>query len=191
MEPKKSPEQIRIKTLEEIKQEKAAKSQSQSQNDGSLVVTPETTNIATTAVKRSVTVKENAIGHVKTFNEVLRSKKKRQEEPGSSPKRAKHSMEIQGESNVPGPEATTVGKVRVKTLEEIRREKAARVQAQQVVETESRSSDSEDDGAKKRRLLRINKLPVDSKKALVCYCVLLWDAYEELLFWRFNTVWNV
>ena len=67
----------------------------------------------------------------------------------------------QGECDTagPGPEAVNVGEVRVKTLEEIRREKAARLQAQQAQEAEDKkSSNTEENTAKKPRLLRIKKV---------------------------------
>ncbi|KAG7229509.1 hypothetical protein INR49_031933 [Caranx melampygus] len=171
----KVPEQIRIKTLEEIRQEKAAKSQSWSQNDGPSGVEPENTKSITTkatrGAKQAITIRDESVGHVKTFSEILRAKKKRQEEEQQeqkhSPKRAKQAGEKtpdrnQAEANTvgPGPEAAKAGEVRVKTLEEIRREKAARLQVQQP--ENKRSSDTEENGAKKPRLLRINKLAPQS-----------------------------
>ncbi|XP_056252860.1 zinc finger CCCH domain-containing protein 11A isoform X2 [Seriola aureovittata] len=179
MESKKAAEQIHIKTLEEIRQEKAAKSQSRSQNDGPSEVHPESTKTITTkatrGVKRAIKVRDDSVGHVKTFSEILRAKKKREEEHQEqkqkpSPKKAQHSVEkatdkSQAEPNTAGPdsEATNAGEVRVKTLEEIRREKAARIQVQQDPESENKkSSDTEENGAKKPRLLRINKLAFQS-----------------------------
>ncbi|KAK2914580.1 zinc finger CCCH domain-containing protein 11A isoform X1 [Channa argus] len=162
---RKSPEQIRIKTLEEIKQEKAAKSHSQ--NDGPSVMAPEITKTVTTkatkGVKRTITLRDS-IGCVNMFSEVLHTKKKKQEEQNPSPKKVRPSVEkapgkSQGESKTagPGPEATNMAEVRVKTLEEIRREKAARMQPQQALEAESKNSSTEENGAKKP-LLRLNKL---------------------------------
>nr|XP_033482484.1 zinc finger CCCH domain-containing protein 11A [Epinephelus lanceolatus]XP_033482485.1 zinc finger CCCH domain-containing protein 11A [Epinephelus lanceolatus]XP_033482486.1 zinc finger CCCH domain-containing protein 11A [Epinephelus lanceolatus]XP_033482487.1 zinc finger CCCH domain-containing protein 11A [Epinephelus lanceolatus]XP_033482488.1 zinc finger CCCH domain-containing protein 11A [Epinephelus lanceolatus]XP_033482489.1 zinc finger CCCH domain-containing protein 11A [Epinephelus len=167
MESKKAPEQIRIKTLEEIRQEKAAKSQHQSQKDVPTVVAPETNNKTqiTKAVKRAITIKEVSIDHVKTFSEILHAKKKRQEEQEQKPsaKKAKHTVEKapgKGESDTagPDPEASNIGEVKVKTLEEIRREKAAKIQAQQALKAENKkSSDNEENSVKKPRLLRIKK----------------------------------
>lgn len=165
MESETAPEQIRIKTLEEIRQEKAAKSQSQNQKDDPSVVTPENNRTKTTrGVKRAITVKDDPISHVKTFSEILRAKKKRQEEEeqNASPKKARHTVEkaagkSQGESAGPGPV-----EVKVKTLEEIRREKAARTQAQQEAENK-KSSDTEENDAKKPRLMRIKKLASQSR----------------------------
>lgn len=179
MESKKAHEQIRIKTLEEIRQEKAAKSQSE--NDGLSVVCPESTKAITTKAtkgdKQAIAVRDDSIGHVKNFSEILRAKKKGQEEQqewNPSPKKMKHTVEkapdkSQADSIMvePVPDTKNVGKVRVKTLEEIRKEKAARIQAQQTLEPENKkSSDTEENGAKKPRLLRINKLASQSKTAL-------------------------
>ncbi|XP_044068730.1 zinc finger CCCH domain-containing protein 11A isoform X2 [Siniperca chuatsi] len=177
MESKKAPEQIRIKTLEEIRQEKAAKSQSQT--NGPSVVVPEInitktiTTETTKGIKQAITFKDNSSSHVKTLSDILRSKKKRQEEQqkqNPSAKKTKHTAEkapskSQGESDTaePRPEATNVGGVRVKTLEEIRREKAARILAQQAMEVENKkSSDTEDNDAKKPRLLCMRKLASQS-----------------------------
>ncbi|XP_041836016.1 zinc finger CCCH domain-containing protein 11A isoform X2 [Melanotaenia boesemani] len=172
-----APEQIRIKTLEEIRQEKAAKSQSQ--KDAPFEVSPEVTKTNTTkapkGVKRAVTVKHASISHVKT-SEILQAKKKREEEEREqkhSPKRTKLTVEktsskSQGELDMArsSPEDTDKGKVRVKTLEEIRREKAARVEAQQPMDAESKkSSDSDENGAKKPRLLRLKKPPAQTGSA--------------------------
>lgn len=172
-ESKKAPEQIRIKTLEEIKQEKAAKSQSKDSPSA------EINNTKTTkGVKRAVPIKDHSVTHVKTFSEILHAKKKRQEvqqeQNPPSPKKTKHSVEkapgkSKGESDTtsPCPEAINLGKVRVKTLEEIRREKAARIQAQQALEPENKkNSDNEENSDKKPRLLRIKKLATQSKTSL-------------------------
>ncbi|XP_070814727.1 zinc finger CCCH domain-containing protein 11A isoform X2 [Chaetodon trifascialis] len=166
----KAPEQIHIKTLEEIKQEKAAKCHSQSKG-GPSVVAPENNSTKTTkGLKRAITIKEHSVSHVKTFSEILCAKKKRQEEQQEQNMTAKQSAEkalgkSQAESDTakPGPEAPNLGGIRVKTLQEIRREKAARIQAQQAPETENKeSSDTEESGAKKPRLLRVRKLASQS-----------------------------
>lgn len=179
-ESEKAPEQIRIKTLEEIRQEKAAKSQSQ-QDDPS-VASPESNRTKNTkGAKRAITVKDDPISRVKTFSEILRAKKRRQEEQEQnttepSPVKAKRSVEkapgkSQGESDTtgPGPEDTNVGKVKVKTLEEIRREKAAKSQARQAPEAENeKSSNTEQNDAKKPRLLHVKKPASQSKTAHLC-----------------------
>ncbi|XP_068450240.1 zinc finger CCCH domain-containing protein 11A [Clinocottus analis] len=153
-EPKKAPEQIRIKTLEEIRQEKAAKSQSQSQKENPSSVAPEINRTKTTkAVKRAITIRDGSVGQVKS--EVLRAKKKRQEEQDPEPKKR------QGESSpaAPDPKAANIGQLRIKTLEEIRREKAAKIQALPSLGNENKkSSDTEENNAKKPRLMRIKKL---------------------------------
>lgn len=169
---KKAAEQIRIKTLEEIRQEKAA--QSQSQKDGPSALAPAITITKTTkGVKRAITVKDDSIGHIKTFSEILHAKRKREEqEQNRSPKKAEHTAEkasgrIQGEpgASEPEPEATNTGEVRVKTLEEIRREKAARIRAQQTLDAENKKSPAaEENGAKKPRLLRVKKLASQTGK---------------------------
>uniref|UniRef100_UPI0037E8B1F2 zinc finger CCCH domain-containing protein 11A isoform X2 n=1 Tax=Semicossyphus pulcher TaxID=241346 RepID=UPI0037E8B1F2 len=165
MESRKAPEQILIKTLEQIRQEKAAKSQSQ--KDSPRVVSPETdvtktiTTKTTRGAKRAITVIDDPISEVKTFSEILRAKKKRQKEQNLSPKKDEDAEKAPGnkqDTAGPGSEVTGVGEVRVKTLEEIRREKAAKLQAQQTQETENKkSSDSEENNVKKPCLLRGNK----------------------------------
>lgn len=160
----KVPEQIHIKTLEEIKQEKAVLSQPESQKN--------TKGKASSGIKRAITVKDASIGNVKTFSEILQDKKKRQEEEQKLPK-VNHTWEKtpgkskeESDTDGVGPEVTNVGEVRVKTLEEIRREKAARIQAKQAVETEKqKSSDTEENIAKKPRLLLIKKLAPQSSIA--------------------------
>ncbi|XP_039652794.1 zinc finger CCCH domain-containing protein 11A [Perca fluviatilis] len=171
VESKRAPEQIRIKTLEEIRQEKAAKSQSQKHQSSAVASEVNATKTAK-GVKRAITVKDNSIRHVKLFSEILGAKKKRQEEPeqNPSPKKSKHTVEkapgkSQAESDPagPGPEATNAWEVRVKTLEEIRREKAAKIRAQPAPEAEDKkSSDAEVNDVKKPRLLRIKKLASQS-----------------------------
>ncbi|XP_041638199.1 zinc finger CCCH domain-containing protein 11A isoform X2 [Cheilinus undulatus] len=168
-EPTKAPEQLLIKTLEQIKQEKAAKSQNQKDDPSVIAPEPNFTktviNKPNKGVKRAITIKEDSISEVKTFSEILRAKKKRQEEQqeqNSSPRNARNCPEkALGKKNDkarPGPDAPDVGEVRVKTLEEIRREKAARFQAQQAIEADNKkSSDSEESEAKKPQLLRIKK----------------------------------
>ncbi|XP_034387730.1 zinc finger CCCH domain-containing protein 11A isoform X2 [Cyclopterus lumpus] len=159
-ESKKTPEQIRIKTLEEIRQEKAAKSQSQSQKENPSDVALEIKRAKTTkGVKRAISIRDGSVSNVKTFSEVLRAKKKRQEEQDHDSKKS------QAESNpaAPDPEAANVGQLRVKTLEEIRMEKAAKLQTRQTLGAENKkSSDTEENGAKKPRLLRIKELDSQS-----------------------------
>lgn len=59
-------------------------------------------------------------------------------------------------------------KLGVKTLEEIRMEKAARIQVKQTVQAEKRKrADTEENSVKKPRLLRIKKLAPQSKAAFL------------------------
>lgn len=165
-ETKKATEQIRIKTLEEIRQEKATKSQLK---DNPSTVAPETnhpqvvpTKTTKGGIKRTITTKDHPISHIKTFSEVLHAKKRRQEEKNASPTTTKHTVEkgkSQGEPGTDEPAPERGAGLRVKTLEEIRREKAARIQAEQAMEAENKKSvNTEENGAKKPRLLRIKKL---------------------------------
>ncbi|KAL6111356.1 zbed6 [Pungitius sinensis] len=147
-ESKKAPKQIRIKTLEEIRQEKAARSPSQGLKGSPSATAPESnTSKTTTGVKRAITIRDDSIKHTKTFSEGLSAKKKRQEGPDPRPKRS------QAETDTP--QDTNVGQLRVKTLEEIRREKAAKIQARQTLDSENKkSSDTEERPAKKPHLLQ-------------------------------------
>ncbi|XP_070759046.1 zinc finger CCCH domain-containing protein 11A isoform X2 [Enoplosus armatus] len=170
MESENAPEQIRIKTLEEIRQEKAAKTNGPSAAAPEVNITKTTATETTKGIRRAITVKEDSISHVKTFSEILQAKKRRQEEQqrqNPSSKKAKHAAEkVPGKSQgvsattEPCPEARNAGGVKVKTLEEIRREKAARIQAQRALEGENKkSSDTEENtAAKNPRLLCIKKL---------------------------------
>lgn len=164
MESKKSPEQIRIKTLEEIRQEKVARSQSDG-HEGSSVTAPENPKTASTkvnkGVKRAITVRDDSIGSAKTFSEILQTKKKRREEQNSSPEKVEQVVEkapfnSQGESG-----SANVGKVRVKTLEEIRKEKAVRMQTQEA--ENKKSPETVENTDKKTHTLHINKLASQSK----------------------------
>lgn len=167
----KKPEQIHIKTLEEIKQEKAAKSQTQKVCSASEITKAITPKIPK-GVKIAIPFKDNPISHVKTFSENLHAKKKRQKEDQehtSSPKKTKHNnetsvAETQDKADSAGSqEDTSEGEIRVKTLEEIRREKAARHQAQQVQELQKTSPDPQETSARKPHLLCLKKSASQSK----------------------------
>ncbi|XP_013866031.1 zinc finger CCCH domain-containing protein 11A isoform X2 [Austrofundulus limnaeus] len=161
----KAPEQIRIKTLEEIKLEKAAKSQDQ--KDSSSVVAPDTSKTdpskATKFTKRIITVK---VGE--SLSESLRPKRKQQDEQEKQPstKKPEQTVEKAPGKNQEEPDPASapkdVEKVRVKTLEEIRREKAARMQAQQDAPSETKTSNDPENVPKIRRLLCIKKLPAQN-----------------------------
>ncbi|XP_020786561.2 zinc finger CCCH domain-containing protein 11A [Boleophthalmus pectinirostris] len=164
----KKPEQIRIKTLEEIKLEKAAKSQNP--KEGSVSEIAITKTIITKnpkGLKRAITVKDNSIGNIQTFSEMVHAKKKRQEE---NLKQDKHPSEKGKDKSQDKAEAVrsqakevkeSGGEIRVKTLEEIRREKAARLQAQE--EVQQVTTDPQESSAKKPRLLRLRKAASQSK----------------------------
>ncbi|RVE72884.1 hypothetical protein OJAV_G00043390 [Oryzias javanicus] len=160
----KDPDQIRIKTLEEIRREKAAKNQKDAPPD----VTPDVpaeipktgTVRATKGVKRTVSMKDAPISNIKTFSEIHLAKKKRLEEKQARISKTaespveKPASRTSGESDTP--EDGKEVRVKVKTLEEIRKEKAARLQAQQ--DTESAESRDQESFPKKKRLLRAKKL---------------------------------
>ncbi|XP_056131113.1 zinc finger CCCH domain-containing protein 11A isoform X2 [Lampris incognitus] len=158
---KKAPEHLHIKTLEEIRQEKAAKTEKQ--KDSSSVPAPVSTTTETVTskptkgAKRTITVKTTSISQVKTFSEILHEKKKQQQDQqiaNKNPGKDQNPADATVPSRVIPPET----EVRVKTLEEILREKAARSQALQPQETNDvKSSVSEDMLSKKPRLLRVNK----------------------------------
>ncbi|XP_013122462.1 zinc finger CCCH domain-containing protein 11A [Oreochromis niloticus] len=160
----KVPELIHIKTLEEIKQEKAVRSQPDNQKNTR--ATEVTESKASSGTKRAIAMNDTSTCNVKTFSEILHNKKKRQEEELEQKPCAEvnHTAERdQGnsheEADTAGPEVTNVGQIRVKTLEEIRMEKAARSQLKQAVDAENRKrSYTEESSAKKPRLLRIKKL---------------------------------
>ncbi|XP_076860346.1 zinc finger CCCH domain-containing protein 11A isoform X2 [Brachyhypopomus gauderio] len=156
--PKSGPKQsgeIRIKTLEEIRQEKAAKSQVQQK--GVRVVSEEP------AKALNPNQKGNRPMGLKTFSELLLEKKLQQEAKGVSQESSRSPEKNPGPVSagavsgpacaVSGPACAVsgpacAGEVRVKTLEEIRKEKASR--------KHTRAQESSDTGPK-RRILRINK----------------------------------
>ncbi|XP_051931057.1 zinc finger CCCH domain-containing protein 11A isoform X1 [Hippocampus zosterae] len=162
---KSTPKQIRIKTLEEIRMEKAAKSHSHKDclppmNTENTVT--KTSPIQTPkAVKRTSYTKDHSIDHNKPPNEILHAKKRKekdQQEQNLSHKNFKPTADkvpgkYQPDPVVPFPDSPKVGEVRVKTLEEILKEKAARIQSDEV-----KSPKTEENGAKKPRLQQNDKL---------------------------------
>lgn len=165
----KKPEQIKIKTLEEIKQEKAAKSQIPIDCPASEITITKTITKPTKGpkgIKRAITVKDSPIGNVITFSEVLHAKKKRQEENQKQSTQLSENSKDKNQSKS-GPAASQtnecVGQIRVKTLAEIRQEKAARLQAQETQEPQQKSPEHEDVSAKKPRLLRLKKVTSPSQ----------------------------
>ncbi|KAM9813921.1 zinc finger CCCH domain-containing protein 11A [Neosynchiropus ocellatus] len=150
-------EDIRIKTLEEIKKEKAAKNHNQNTSKSPPLK----------GAKRAISVADHSIGHVKTFSEITLAKKKKREEqdPGCSPtKTRKQADNASGKTSekldvaLSHPVAER-GEVRVKTLEEIRREKAARIQAQ-LRDSKPQEAPVEEQSEKKPCLLSTKKTAV-------------------------------
>ncbi|KAJ8259469.1 hypothetical protein GJAV_G00169660 [Gymnothorax javanicus] len=141
--------EIRVKTLEEIRQEKAARSQGPSPaheagTRGTKALSP---------AKRST--KPPGAVHVKTFSELLQERKRKLAKEGEE--------ELGGRSETP-PQGEVAAKkagvqsseIRVKTLEEIRKEKAARMQAK-VQEVKAEEPPAPPPAQLKRRIMRINK----------------------------------
>ncbi len=157
-EPKSSGD-IRIKTLEEIRQEKATRNL-----DTCKVVRVVKEVPAKKLSPSKKSLKPTGGPQVKTFSETLYEKKKMQGKKAQEVSTTARSPERnEGPSTagaaVKAPVAAAV-EVRVKTLEEIRREKAARMQAQLQETTDDKiptSTEAESSGLPKRRILRINK----------------------------------
>lgn len=141
--------EIRIKTLEEIRQEKAAKSL---QSKDARVVSEVPTKMPSSIKKGSKPV---SVTQVKTFSEILHEKKKLQEEKAASHQGTSSPESSERPANAETEQvASKDGEIKVKTLEEIRKEKAARMQAQaQATPTNSTPTST---GAK-RRILHISK----------------------------------
>ena len=150
--------------MDEIKQEKAAKSQCPKESSTSEMPKTVTTK-STRGVKRAITVRDDSIGNIRTFSEILYEKKKKQEELQKPSKSLceNNKDKNQGKSDIVASQATeNTGQIKVKTLEEIRREKAARLQAQEAPEPQPKSPEQES-SAKKPRLLRFKKVTSHSK----------------------------
>uniref|UniRef100_A0A1A7XMM7 Chromosome 12 open reading frame 50 n=2 Tax=Iconisemion striatum TaxID=60296 RepID=A0A1A7XMM7_9TELE len=148
-------QEVRIKTLEEIQREKAAKSLSQNN------VTSINPTKATRTIKRVLTGK---VG--KTFLEVFRAKKLKlheEQELNASQKKPEQSLEnalgksqVEPDSVQSDSEPTNMEKVKVKTLEEIRREKASKVHGQQ---TETQKDSGTESSIAKMRCVQRMKFP--------------------------------
>lgn len=163
VEPHRSPAQIHVKTLEEIRLEKAAR----------LKDAPETSSSRAAGTQKTVLVsRDPSPGQVRTPSELCSAKRKRvqeqQPEPGAEkvPGRSQGEEPAGAEATPPGAEATPPDQnstgIRVKTLEEIRREKAARGASKEVCGAENNRRDG-DKVVKKPRLMRINKGSVPGK----------------------------
>lgn len=116
--------------------------------------------------KRVVTVKDG-----KTFSEIMQAKKRQLDEQQPVIKKVEQmGMGAPGRNQEepdpasPHPKPNNVENVRIKTLEEIRREKAARLQAQQAMPSEFEKSSDAQSVPKRQRLLCIKKLPSQSKQ---------------------------
>ncbi|XP_046880669.1 zinc finger CCCH domain-containing protein 11A isoform X2 [Hypomesus transpacificus] len=157
-EPEKAPPEIHIKTLEEIRLAKAAKSPNLKTEPP---ITTTATKTSPKVSKRSIMVKTASIVQVKTFSEVLHAKKKLQKERLQKTKSQSSSGAPSGspskglaEEAVPGRGPPPRAGVRVKTLEEIRCEKAARMQAKCQGEDEGEAGGK---AGRKPQLPRIRK----------------------------------
>uniref|UniRef100_A0A3B4B6U1 C3H1-type domain-containing protein n=1 Tax=Periophthalmus magnuspinnatus TaxID=409849 RepID=A0A3B4B6U1_9GOBI len=181
-------EQIRIKTLEEIKLEKAAKSQNPKECSASEIAITKTNTIKNPkGVKRAITVKDNSIGNIRTFSEMLHIKKKRQEENSKEDKHPseKGKEKSQDKAEPVGSQAKeSGGEIRVKTLEEIRREKAARLQAQE--EIQQTTTDPQESSVKKPRLLRLKTASLSKTQPRANY-----DFRENMLDLFYICLWGI
>lgn len=161
MEPQKSPGQIRIKTLEEIRLEKAARLKDCRSADA-----PETSSNKAAEREKQVPIdKVQSSGQVRTFSEVCFAKRKRKQEPDTGAEKVPGQSQPEESAAVGlGPAAPNPAGIRVKTLEEIRREKATRILSKQDCKAENNNSDAEK-AVKKTRLLRLSRRSLPRKNA--------------------------
>lgn len=135
---------------------------------------PETSsNKAAKSKKRVLTTKDQSSGPPRTFAEVCSAKRRRVQEQQPSSGTEKVSGQSQPEESAaagsgpaaarPGPVAPNPTGIQVKTLEEIRREKAARLQSKPISKAESTSGGEK--VVKKTRLLKISKASLTGKNA--------------------------
>lgn len=141
--------EIRIKTLEEIRQEKAAKAQA---SGDSPTNPPKKATAEKPLAKKQQGPLKRKVRVVSETSDTQQGKETPEAAPVSTP------------VNKPPAPTPASGEVRVKTLEEIRREKAARLGAQaqspRAASNPSSSSGSEEgDAPNKRRILLISKTP--------------------------------
>ncbi|XP_077458375.1 zinc finger CCCH domain-containing protein 11A isoform X2 [Stigmatopora argus] len=156
---------IHIKTLEEIRMEKAAMSRSQKDCHPSLnkeITVTKTAPIQTPkTIKRTVGVQEHSITANQPPTEIHHTKRKRKEnqlEQNLNLNKLKSTADnVPGKSQqepvIPVPDTAKPGEVKVKTLEEIRQEKAARTQSDEV-----KSLNTEENALQKRRLLQNDRV---------------------------------
>lgn len=148
---KKIAEQIHIKTLEEIRKEKAAKSLT-NQSPSSL----ESGDVKPVKGLQQVIVVTHSVGKTKSTRDAPCSAARKELEPLPTARLlAKRTTQSE-----PSPLAAAphLGGIQVKTLEEIRREKAARMEAQRGKRAEARES-----GGSESRLLLVKKAASPSK----------------------------
>lgn len=170
-EPKSSGD-IRIKTLEEIRQEKAARNLNASKGVRVVKEVPKEPSPAKKSGKPA------GGAQIKTFSEILHEKKKMQEKKVQEVNTTVKSPEgSEGPSSAGAAVKAHVAavEVRVKTLEEIRREKAARMQAQLQESADDKTptsseAESNEPNPTKRRILRINKNSRKSDTFIYLYC---------------------
>lgn len=148
--------EIRIKTLEEIRQEKAAKAQASGDSPSNLPKMATTSTAEKLLTKKQQGPLKRKVRVVDETSEAQQAKETPEAAPVSTP------------VNKPPAPTPPSGEVRVKTLEEIRREKAARLgaQAQSPPAASNPSSlpgSEEGDLPNKRRILRISKTPSPGK----------------------------
>ncbi|MBN3274389.1 ZC11A protein, partial [Polyodon spathula] len=151
---------VRIKTLEEIRLEKALKMQGEREQNRPIQPSARTVSPGKKPSKPLVNV------DVKT-SEIQHTKKQEQLEEQQKAARsllletAASDTQKERKEAAPGKGLSEPGEVRVKTLEEIRREKAARMQQRagkaEMTENNPRAGDQRDAAATRRRILRINK----------------------------------
>ncbi|KAA0707724.1 Zinc finger CCCH domain-containing protein 11A [Triplophysa tibetana] len=152
----KSSGDIHIKSLEEIRQEKAARTLQAGK------VVPAVKEVQAKVPSPSKQNGKPPGGPlVKTFSEIIHEKKKLQNKKAEEANTTPGSPERnEGPSTVGAAVKASgiAGEVRVKTLEEIRREKASRMLAQETGNDKGTNHiEVESGGAPKRRILRINK----------------------------------
>lgn len=152
--------EIHVKTLEEILLERASQKRGELQTNLK-TEGPSPADDSTSGAKSSSTVR------IKTFSEVLAEKKHRQQEAGKS-KKLKTDSEIKktsvlppmvankGQSEEPAARTKSMQEVHIKTLEEIKLEKARR-RGQQSAKSSTSSQPQPEAAPGTRRLLRIAK----------------------------------
>lgn len=154
---KKAPEQIRIKTLEEIRKEKAAKSRPK-QSPSAL----ESGHVKPQRDLRQVIVVTHPVGNTKTTCSAPSSAARKEQEAVATAK----PVGRRTVASQPSPLAAAPhrGGIQVKTLEEIRREKVARMEAQQGAQAETRKSSDHESCTGKNPRLPLAKKPTSACK---------------------------